>query len=171
MMRVRRGVAMAAAMLGAMVMVGVIAGCGSAGVGQGEGVEMLNGGEVQMLSSDEAKAQMLAETDAIQAIIGEGWTTEDTLTIPGPCNSDPNTVSPVHWSVDYYGTVDVSPVESTALVQAHLDARGFTTELRDDGEFGWNVSAFKPGGLTIGFRSGFNGTASLYAGSVCFPEE
>ena len=171
MMRVRRGVVTVVAMVGAMVMVGVIAGCGSAGVGQGEGVEMLNGGEVQMLSSDEAKAQMLAETDAIQAIIGEGWTTEDTLTIPGPCNSDPNTVSPVHWSVDYYGTVDVSPVESTALVQAHLDARGFTTKLQDRGQYGWDVSAFKPGGLTIGFGSGFNGAASLYAGSVCFPEE
>ncbi len=127
------------------------------------------GGSV-MVTAEEAKAGLLAESEAMQAIIGEGWSTDDQLQVPGAC-TQPDGQPGGSWQIDTEGTVSVTAQEAADAVQRHLESRGFSAEQRDAGDFGFDVVAFQPDGLSIQFSVGSNGFASLDGQSVCFPRE
>ena len=123
-----------------------------------------------MVAADEAKANLLAEIKAVQAIIGEGWSTNDQLEVPGACTR-PDGEQGGSWQLDTEGTVSIAAQEAADAVQQHLASRGFTARQRDAGEFGFDVVAFQPDGLSIQFSAGTNGFASLDGQSACFPRE
>lgn len=123
-----------------------------------------------MVTADEAKAGLLAEVEAVQSIIGEGWSTGDQLQVPGACTK-PDGQPGGSWQLDTEGSVSVSAQEAADAVQQHLESRGFSAQQRDAGEFGFDVVAFQPNGLSIQFSVGSNGFASLDGQSVCFSRE
>ena len=127
------------------------------------------GGSV-MVTADEAKASLLAEIEAVQAIIGEGWSTDDQLQAPGAC-TQPDGQPGGSWQLDTEGTVSVTAQEAADTVHRHLESRGFSAQQRDAGEFGFDVVAFQPDGLSIQFSVGNNGFASVDGQSACFPRE
>lgn len=149
----------AALVLGALTLA-LLAGCGGT----------TDGGDPQMVTADEAKAQMLAEVEAVQALIGEGWTTDDELGVPGAC-SQPDGGSGGSWQLDTQGSVTVAAAEAAEIVSTHLEGRGFTVTMRDSGDYGIDVVAFQADGLALQFGVGHNGFASLDAQSVCFPKD